>query len=89
MKIKTDDEINLFVRDEQTGRFQFNASALQSIGIDPILARQYGYSLKEPSCASGHPSSREEGYRHWPFAIVTFINQCPCYETIKPPIDCL
>ena len=49
MEIKSDEKISLFVRDEQTGRFLFNARALQALGIDPILAKQCGYSLREPA----------------------------------------
>ena len=49
MEIKTDEKISLFVRDEQTGRLLFNARALQALGIDPTLAQQCGYPLKELS----------------------------------------
>lgn len=42
MEIKTDDKMSLFVRDAQTGRFQFDAKALRVLGIDPTLARQCG-----------------------------------------------
>ena len=44
---KSDEEISLFVRDEQNGRFLFNAKALQALGIDPVEAQQRGYPLKE------------------------------------------
>ena len=47
MENKTDDEICLFVRDEQTGRFLYNAKALQVLGIDPMKAQQRGYPLNE------------------------------------------
>ena len=40
-------EISLFVRDEQNGRFLFNAKALQALGINPVEAQQRGYPLKE------------------------------------------
>ena len=49
MENKTDDEICLFVRDEQTGRFLYNAKALQVLGIDPMKAQQRGYPLNEQS----------------------------------------
>ena len=49
MDIKTDERISLFVRDERTGRLLFNARALQALGIDPTLAQQCGYPLKELS----------------------------------------
>jgi hypothetical protein len=43
---KSDEEIDLFVRDEQSGRFLFNAKALQALGIDPVEAQKRGYPLK-------------------------------------------
>ena len=49
METKTVEEISLFVRDERTGRLMFNAKALHALGIDPTLARQCGYPLKELS----------------------------------------
>jgi hypothetical protein len=49
MEIQTDEKISLFVRDAQTGRFQFNARALQALGIVPTLAQQCGYPLTEQS----------------------------------------
>lgn len=49
MENKTDKEIYLFVRDEQTGRFLFNAKALRALGINPVEARQRGYPLTEQS----------------------------------------
>jgi len=52
MENKTDDEICLFVRDEQTGRFLYNATALQVLGIDPVEAQQRGYRVKEQSALS-------------------------------------
>jgi hypothetical protein len=45
---KSDEEIDLFVRDEQSGRFLFNAKALQALGIDPVEAQKRGYPLKIP-----------------------------------------
>ena len=40
MKPKLDEEICLFVRDEQTGRFLFNAKALRALGT--VEAQQRG-----------------------------------------------
>ena len=55
---KSGEEICLFVRDEQTGRFLFNAKALQALGINPVEALQRGYPTKEQSAlaeAAGDP----------------------------------
>ena len=49
MDRKSDGEICLFVRDEQTGRFLFNAKALQALGINPVEAQERGYPLTEQS----------------------------------------
>ena len=49
MNRKSDEEICLFVRDEQSGRFLFNAKELQALGINPVEAQQRGYPLKEQS----------------------------------------
>jgi hypothetical protein len=46
MEGKSGEEICLLVRDEQTGRFLFNAMALQALGINPVEAMQRGYPLK-------------------------------------------
>ena len=51
MEGKSGEEICLFVRDEQTGRFLFNATALQALGINPVEAMQRGYPLKGQSAA--------------------------------------
>jgi hypothetical protein len=48
MDRKSDEEIALFVRDEQTGRFLFNDRAVQASGLDPIQLHQRGY----PVCGS-------------------------------------
>jgi hypothetical protein len=45
---KSDNQVILFIRDERTGRYVFNAKALQALGVDPAEARERGYSLKEP-----------------------------------------
>ena len=52
MEGKSGEEICLFVRDEQTGRFLFNATAMQA-GIRPSADAERGYLLKEP------PEARE------------------------------
>jgi hypothetical protein len=49
MERKSDEEICLFVRDEQTGRLLFNAKALQALGINPVEALQRGYPMTEQS----------------------------------------
>jgi hypothetical protein len=43
MDRKSDEEIILFVRDEQTGRFLFNDRAMQALGLDPVQLPQRGY----------------------------------------------
>jgi hypothetical protein len=43
---KSDEEIDPFVRDGQSGRFLFNAKASQALGIDPAEARKRGYPSK-------------------------------------------
>ncbi len=45
---KLDSQITLFVRDEKTGRYVFNAKALKALGVDPEEARDRGYPLQEP-----------------------------------------
>ena len=42
-----DEGIDLFVRDEQTGRLMFNATAMRALGIEPAQMRQCGYLLKD------------------------------------------
>ena len=49
MERQSDEQISLFVRDEQTGRFVFNAKALQALGINPLEAQQCGYQMMEQS----------------------------------------
>ncbi len=49
---KPDEEICLFVRDQQTRRFLFNVKALQALGINAVEAQQRGYPIEErPSLA--------------------------------------
>ena len=35
MERNSDEEICLFIRDDETGRYMFNAEALKALGIDP------------------------------------------------------
>jgi hypothetical protein len=42
-----DNQITLFIRDEITGRHAFNPKALKALGVDPALARELGYPLKD------------------------------------------
>ncbi len=49
MKTKSDENIGLFVRDEQTRRILYNPKALQVLGIDPVQARERGYPMEEQS----------------------------------------
>lgn len=61
---KPGEEICLFVRDEQTGRFLFNAKALQALGISPVAAQQRGYPLKGQSSALAEAVEDVEVSRH-------------------------
>jgi hypothetical protein len=47
MQPQLDNQIALFICDETTGRYVFNAQALKALGIDPVEARDRGYSLKD------------------------------------------
>ena len=49
MERKSDEQISLFVRDRQTGRFLYNAKALQALGIKPAEAQERGYPTNERS----------------------------------------
>ena len=49
MARKSEEQVSLFVRDEQSRRFVFNAKALQALGIDAMEAKQRGYRIKEQS----------------------------------------
>jgi hypothetical protein len=40
---KSNEEIKLFVRDEQSGRLIFNGKALRALGIDPVGPQKRGY----------------------------------------------
>ena len=50
-------QIALFIRDETTGRYVFNAQALKALGIDPTAARDRGYSLKDESGPAAHSTA--------------------------------
>jgi hypothetical protein len=43
----SDNQITLFIRDEKTGRHAFNPKALKALGVDPAVARELGYRLKD------------------------------------------
>jgi hypothetical protein len=62
MERKSDEEISLFVRDEQTGHIHFNAKALHALGINPMQAQQRGYLLKDLPEA---PVTAETTARHF------------------------
>ena len=49
---KPDEEICLFVRDQQTQRFVFNVKALQALGINAAMAQQRGYPIEQQSSAA-------------------------------------
>jgi hypothetical protein len=55
MDRKSDEEIALFVRDEQTGRFLFNDRAIQALGLDPIQLLQRGYPVCGPKTLAQRP----------------------------------
>ena len=55
MERKSDEEISLFVRDGQTGRFLHNAKALQALGINPAEAQERGYPMNERSDFADKP----------------------------------
>jgi hypothetical protein len=42
------DQIALFIRDEKTGRYSFNAEALRALGVDPAEASDRGHPVKQP-----------------------------------------
>ena len=46
MEGKSGEEICLFVRDEQTGRFLFNATAMQALGFDPAQMQEPNVDAK-------------------------------------------
>ena len=45
MQKKSNNQLALFIRDEQSGRLAFNAQALRALGVDPAEARDRGYSI--------------------------------------------
>ena len=58
MQKKSDNQLALFIRDEQSGRLAFNAQALRALGVDPAEAREtdvtigvmHAQCLKETTC---------------------------------------
>ena len=48
MPQNSDNQITLFIKDEKTGRHAFNPKALKALGVDPAVARELGYPLKDP-----------------------------------------
>jgi hypothetical protein len=48
MSQNSNDHIALFVRDEKTGRYSFNAEALRALGVDPAEASDRGHPVKQP-----------------------------------------
>ena len=49
----SNEEISIFLRDEETGRFVFNPAALLALGIEPTEAQQRGYPVKN-QCEAQH-----------------------------------
>jgi hypothetical protein len=47
MPQNSDNQITLFIKDEKTGRHAFNPKALKALGVDPAVARERGYPLKD------------------------------------------
>jgi hypothetical protein len=47
MSQRSNNQITLFIRDGKTGRYTFDAKALKTLGIDPAVARERGYPLKD------------------------------------------
>jgi hypothetical protein len=43
----SDNQIALFIRHEKTGRHAFNPKALKALGVDPVIARELGYPVKD------------------------------------------
>ena len=54
-------EICLFVPDAQTGRFLFNAEALEALGINPVEAQQRGYPMNEQTAFAEASDDRRAG----------------------------
>ena len=46
MPQNSDNQIALFIRDGKTGRYTLNAEALKALGIDPAVAGELGYPIK-------------------------------------------
>ena len=52
MEGKSGEEICLFVRDEQTGRFLFNSTAMQALGFDPAQMQEEPPEAREAVSAN-------------------------------------
>jgi hypothetical protein len=46
MKIESDIEVRLFVRDQATGRLVFNSKAVEALGLSPAELVERGYPLE-------------------------------------------
>ena len=46
MSEKSNEEISLFVRDDVSGRYVFNAEALRALGVDLAKAQAQGFHIK-------------------------------------------
>ena len=46
MPERSNEEISIFLRDEELGRFVFNPTALLALGINPTEAQRRGYLVK-------------------------------------------
>jgi hypothetical protein len=55
-----DEAINIFVRDEETRRLVFNASALQALGLNPAHVQQRGYPVNQPAALTVAGASKLE-----------------------------
>jgi hypothetical protein len=47
MPQNSDNQIALFIRDEKTGRHTLNPKALIALGVNPAIALERGYPLKD------------------------------------------
>jgi hypothetical protein len=50
---KSGEEISLFIRDEQTGRFLFNAGAMKALDFDPARMQERGYFVEGAARGAG------------------------------------
>jgi hypothetical protein len=54
MPERSEHQITLFIRDEKTGRYAFNAKALKALGIDPAEVRERGYGRDVTTGVQSH-----------------------------------